>query len=215
MVYGWRAPLAHPKGERGELQARQLHTNTALGVGAATRRNTVATPSLMMEVSPSGLAARSQLVSNLAVAQLLVCFLAGLLRADSFVVAPLVALYAARERDRRALMLYGILVGAGILMDFVYLVAGAAVSWLAVGFAIVQLGLKLAVPPQPPAHRPAAPPQPSRYRQRPSPRQPAQSARTLQAHCVHAACTLRVQVCIPAVKMHDALPADKVRTLHG
>ena len=102
MVYGWRAPLAHPKGERGELQARQLHTNTALGVGAATRRNTVATPSLMMEVSPSGLAARSQLVSNLAVAQLLVCFLAGLLRPDSFVVAPLVALYAARERDRRA-----------------------------------------------------------------------------------------------------------------
>ena len=56
----------------------------------------------MMEVSPSGLAARSQLVCNLAVAQLLVCFLAGLLRADSFVVAPLVALYAARERDRRA-----------------------------------------------------------------------------------------------------------------
>ena len=56
----------------------------------------------MMEVSPSGLAARSQLVSNLAVAQLLVCFLAGLLRPDSFVVAPLVALYAARERDRRA-----------------------------------------------------------------------------------------------------------------
>jgi len=48
----------------------------------------------MMEVSPSGLAARSQLVSNLAVAQLLVCFLAGLLRPDSFVVAPLVALYA-------------------------------------------------------------------------------------------------------------------------
>ena len=56
----------------------------------------------MMEVSPSGLAARSQLVCNLAVAQLLMCFLAGLLRADSFVVAPLVALYAARERDRRA-----------------------------------------------------------------------------------------------------------------
>ena len=56
----------------------------------------------MMEVGPSGLAARSQLVSNLAVAQLLVCFLAGLLRPDSFVVAPLVALYAARERDRRA-----------------------------------------------------------------------------------------------------------------
>ena len=127
----------------------------------------------MMEVSPSGLAARSQLVCNLAVAQLLVCFLAGLLRADSFVVAPLVALYAARERDRRAanpaspvdtgpcgheslltrvpahnrraLLLYGILVGAGILMDLAYLVSGAAVSWLAVGFAFVQLGLKLAV----------------------------------------------------------------------
>ena len=184
-------------------------------LSAKTARRAARTPSLMMEVSPSGLAARSQLVSNLAVAQLLVCFLAGLLRADSFVVAPLVALYAARERDRRALMLYGILVGAGILMDFVYLVAGAAVSWLAVGFAIVQLGLKLAVPPQPQPAPPsrtasalAVPPQPS-------PHQPAQPAPTLHAHCMHAACTLRVQVCIPAVKMHDALPADKVRTLHG
>ena len=46
---------------------------------------------------------------------------------------------------RRALLLYGILVGAGILMDLAYLVSGAAVSWLAVGFAFVQLGLKLAV----------------------------------------------------------------------
>ena len=35
----------------------------------------------------------------------------------------------------------------GILMDLTYLVGGAAVSWLAVGFAIVQLGLKLAVRP--------------------------------------------------------------------
>ena len=83
--------------ERGELQARQTpHQHGAWCGGATrrTRRNTVATPSLMMEVGPSGLAARSQLVSNLAVAQLLVCFLAGLLRPDSFVVAPLVALYA-------------------------------------------------------------------------------------------------------------------------
>ena len=63
------------------------------------------------------------------------------------------ALYAARERDRRALMLYGILVGAGILMDLTYLVGGAAVSWLAVGFAIVQLGLKLAVRLGPSPHR--------------------------------------------------------------
>ena len=36
----------------------------------------------------------------------------------------------------------------GILMDLTYLVGGGgAVSWLAVGFAIVQLGLKLAVRP--------------------------------------------------------------------
>ena len=47
--------------------------------------------------------------------------------------------------NRRALLLYGILVGAGTLMDLAYLVSGAAVSWLAVGFAFVQLGLKLAV----------------------------------------------------------------------
>ena len=50
-------------------------------------------------------------------------------------------------RHRRALLLYGILVGAGTLMDLAYLVAGAAASWLAVGFAFVQLGLKLAVRP--------------------------------------------------------------------
>ena len=98
----------------------------------------------MMDISPSGLAARSQLVSNIAVAQLLLCFIASQLRADSFVVAPLVALYAARERDRRALLLYGILVCVGVLMDFVYLVAGHA-GWLAVCFALLQLGLKLAV----------------------------------------------------------------------
>ncbi len=53
----------------------------------------------------------------------------------------------AHVRNRRALLLYGILVGAGILMDLAYLVSGAAVSWLAVGFAFVQLGLKLAVRP--------------------------------------------------------------------
>ena len=41
----------------------------------------------------------------------------------------------------------------GILMDCVYLVGGAAVSWLAVGFAIVQLGLKLAVRLGPSPHR--------------------------------------------------------------
>ena len=148
----------------------------------------------MMEVSPSGLAARSQLVSNLAVAQLLVCFLAGLLRADSFVVAPLVALYAARERDRRALMLYGILVGAGILMDFVYLVAGAAVSWLAVGFAIVQLGLKLAVPPQPqptpPSRTASALTVPPRALPAPVRSAHTHTACTLHAHCKHTACTL-------------------------
>ena len=53
----------------------------------------------------------------------------------------------AHVRNRRALLLYGILVGAGILMDLAYLVSGAAVSWLAGGFAFVQLGLKLAVRP--------------------------------------------------------------------
>ena len=54
----------------------------------------------MMDVSPNSAVAR--MVSDLAVAQLVLCFLGSLARADSFVVAPLVALYAARERDRRA-----------------------------------------------------------------------------------------------------------------
>ena len=74
-------------------------------------------------------------------------------------------------------MLYGILVGAGILMDLTYLVGGAAVSWLAVGFAIVQLGLKLAVRLGPSPHRRS----PSCLSQ-----SPHRQART---YCVYTACT--------------------------
>ena len=80
-------------------------------------------------------------------------------------------------------------------MDVTYLVGGAAVSWLAVGFAIVQLGLKLAVPPSPHPHCPArtfcvhtavppspqpAPPSPYSHSPhalpRPTPHRPAYSA---------------------------------------
>ena len=81
-------------------------------------------------------------------------------------------------------MLYGILVGAGILMDLTYLVGGAAVSWLAVGFAIVQLGLKLAVRLGPSPHRRS----PSCLSQ-----SPHRQART---YCAYTACTgLHRSVC--------------------
>ena len=138
-------PRFWPRGTSGSNGVISAGPASRAPTRVAPRRRTACRLSrIMMEVSPGGLAVKSQLVSNIAVAQLLVCFLSSLVRPDSFVVAPLVALYSVRERDRRALMLYMILVVAGVLMDFIYLVAGG-VGWLGVTFAIVQLGLKLAV----------------------------------------------------------------------
>ena len=97
------AERASARGERTRRSPSQRARPNFYQDGAL-RVLRVATPSLMMEVSPSGLAARSQVVSNLAVAQLLVCFLAGLLRPDSFVVgrATRGALRRARTGQARA-----------------------------------------------------------------------------------------------------------------
>ena len=115
----------------------------------------------MMDVSPNSAVAR--MVSDLAVAQLVLCFLGSLARADSFVVAPLVALYAVRERDRRALMLYLLLVCVGALVDFFFLVF-VPHQWPATICTLLQIALKVAV-------------------------------------------------CIPGVKLHDVLPANRVQTM--
>jgi len=63
----------------------------------------------------------SRLVSELALLQLLNCFAFSLARADPFVVATIVGLYAIRENDRRALDVYLLLVGVGAALDVLYL----------------------------------------------------------------------------------------------
>lgn len=73
-----------------------------------------------MEV-PHEISRASKLVTELTLLQLLTCFLFSLARADPFVVATLVGLYAVRENDRRALDLYLLLVGVGGALDVLFL----------------------------------------------------------------------------------------------
>jgi len=73
-----------------------------------------------MEV-PHEFARASRLVPELVLLQLLICFAISLARADPFVVACVIGLYAVREMDRRALELYLLLVGVGAALDVLYL----------------------------------------------------------------------------------------------
>ena len=64
-------------------------------------------PAAMMEAPPdSDISSRTWLVSHGACVQLAVLFLLSLGRSDPYVVAPLVVLYAVRERDRKAMLLF-------------------------------------------------------------------------------------------------------------
>lgn len=84
----------------------------------------------------------SRRVSDVAVAQLGLCFLLQFARFDAFTVAPLVALYAVRERDRRALLLYLMLLCVGAVMDLAYILM-VAPGFFAGLAGLVQLVLKL------------------------------------------------------------------------
>lgn len=57
-------------------------------------------------------------------AQLAFCFVLSPFRADPFVVGPLVALYALRESDRRAMMLFIALSVAAVPLDFGFVFSG-------------------------------------------------------------------------------------------
>jgi hypothetical protein len=70
---------------------------------------------------PHEIGRASRLVSELALLQLLNCFAFSLARPDPFVVATVVALYAVRENDRRALDVYLLLVGVGAALDVLFL----------------------------------------------------------------------------------------------
>ena len=80
----------------------------------------------MMEAPPdSELSSRTWLVSHGACVQLAVLFLLSLGRSDPYVVAPLVVLYAVRERDRKAMLLYLLLTAGGVFVDVLAILFGA------------------------------------------------------------------------------------------
>ena len=57
--------------------------------------------------------------------QLAFCFLLSPYRADPFVIAPLVALYALRESDRRAMMLFIAMSAAAVPLDLGFMFSGS------------------------------------------------------------------------------------------
>lgn len=66
----------------------------------------------------------SRLVSNGALLQLLACLALASARSDPYVVGPIIALYAARESDRRALFLYLVVTAIAGLFELMFLLQG-------------------------------------------------------------------------------------------
>lgn len=86
----------------------------------------------------------STVLSEGALLQLAICFLLSPLRADPYIVGPLVALYALREDDRRALVLYAALSAASVPLDLIYFFSGNAsflVSMIVLGAIALKAGL--------------------------------------------------------------------------
>ncbi|KAL1525567.1 hypothetical protein AB1Y20_020421 [Prymnesium parvum] len=73
-----------------------------------------------------GAAYYSRVVSDGALLQLLICFVIETSRPDPYLVGPLIALYATRESDRRALFLYLIVTSAAAIFELMYLLRGGA-----------------------------------------------------------------------------------------
>jgi hypothetical protein len=87
------------------------------------------------------------LLSELLLAQLALAFVVSSTRPDPFAVAPLIALYALREADRRAMMLYLVVSAATCLLDLFFL--GSAPSGFMVkllSFAALVLKVALLYP---------------------------------------------------------------------
>ena len=78
-----------------------------------------------------------RLLSEGALAQIALCFLLGPARADPFIIGPLAALYAMREGDRRAMVLYMVLSSSSIPFDLIYMSSAAA--------ALARLGTVVAI----------------------------------------------------------------------
>ena len=94
-----------------------------------------------MEVD-TGAAFFSRVVSEGALVQLLACFLVSS-RPDQYVVAPLVALYAARENDRRAMMLYLVITCIAVAFELIYLLRGGPPGLWATITVSMELLLKI------------------------------------------------------------------------
>ena len=111
----------------------QQHT-TYSKIDETTVRSAYTTPSLLSEC---------------ALAQLALAFLLSAARADPYVVAPLVCLYALREADRRAMLLYVALSIAACPLDLAFLFRHSGGFLVKVG-SLVGLVLKAGVSALPP-----------------------------------------------------------------
>ena len=80
------------------------------------------------------------MLMNGCMAQLGLIFFVSPARADPFIVGPIIAMYAQREDDRRALFLYMVLCAAAAPLDFVFMSSPA--GWIAKLVALVALVLK-------------------------------------------------------------------------
>jgi hypothetical protein len=82
------------------------------------------------------------LLAECTLAQLALVFLLSPSRADPYVVAPLVCLYALREADRRAMMLYVVLSGAACPLDLAFLASPNAEGLIVKAISFASLLLK-------------------------------------------------------------------------
>ena len=84
-------------------------------------------------------------LSESVLVQLALTFITSPARADPFVVAPLVALYAIREADRRAMLLYVVMSVAAFPLDFIFLVSPGPVGFMFRLLTFASLLLKAAL----------------------------------------------------------------------
>ena len=84
-------------------------------------------------------------LSESVLVQLALAFIISPVRADPFVVAPLVALYAIREADRRAMLLYVVMTVAACPLDLIFLASPGAVGFLFRLLTFASLLLKAAL----------------------------------------------------------------------
>lgn len=144
-------PMLHARTDRDYFRlvsVIQLYSRRrrALGVSSSTTSTERPRGSDMIDeraVTPLGaLTSRPSLLAEGALVQLSLVFFVSPWRVDPFLVGPLVCLYALRESDRRAMMLYLVISAVGAVIDLGLIFAGGGLVKLA---SLVALALKAAL----------------------------------------------------------------------